>query len=168
MIGIFFGSDTGNTKKVAFYIQKIIGKKKSKVFDISKCKKNDLENYKYLILGIPTWFYGEPQSDWENFLKVFKKIKFSEKKVAIFGCGDQEDYPEYFCDAMKILFNIIKKSGGLIFGEWPSKGYNFLSSKSLIKKNKFLGLVIDEDRQSSLTKIRVKKWIKQITVEMKL
>lgn len=163
-IGIFFGSDTGNTKKVAKEIQKQFKKNKciTKIYDISKSKIKDIISFDILIFGISTWYYGEAQCDWDNFLPYLKKIDFSNKIIAIFGCGDQEDYTEYFCDAMQIIFDIVKKNNGNIIGNWPIHGYNFRRSKALINSKEFLGLVIDEDRQSHLTKMRIYEWSKQL------
>ncbi|CAD83392.1 flavodoxin 1 [Candidatus Blochmanniella floridana] len=167
-VGIFFGSDTGNTEKLANIIQLRIGKDLSDIFDISNSCKEDIENYDRLIFGIPTWYYGEPQCDWDSFLPIFRKINFLGKKIAIFGCGDQEDYSEYFCDAMSILYNIVINKGAIVVGLWPTSGYYFDMSKSIIDGNKFIGLAIDEDRQPDMTETRVKTWVKQIFLEMNL
>ncbi|XNM47219.1 hypothetical protein ACLK15_03855 [Escherichia coli] len=34
-------------------------------------------------------------------------MDFNGKLVALFGCGDQEDYAEYFCDALGTIRDII-------------------------------------------------------------
>ncbi|CAL4326360.1 flavodoxin FldA [Buchnera aphidicola] len=161
-IGIFFGSDTGNTEKIARLIQKFIGKDISILHDISNSSKKDIEHFDFLILGVPTWYYGEVQCDWDDFLPILKKIDFSNKTVALFGCGDQEDYGEYFCDALGIIYNVIKKNKANIVGKWSTKKYSFEHSKALLNKDYFVGLVLDEDRQSDKTKLRVAEWIKQI------
>ncbi|URJ25381.1 flavodoxin FldA [Candidatus Blochmannia ocreatus (nom. nud.)] len=168
LVGIFFSSDTGNTEKLANMIRMQLGSDIADIFDISVSSKEDIENYDKLLFGIPTWYYGDPQCDWDDFLPVLKSINFSGKKVAIFGCGDQEDYSEYFCDAMRILYNIISKNGAVVVGLWPVFGYNFDGSKSLIDSDKFVGLAIDEDRQPEMTEIRVKKWVNQICYEMNI
>lgn len=167
-IGIFFGSDTGNTENVAFKIQKQLNIKNSSVFNISKIDQKDIEKYNILLLGIPTWYYGEVQCDWEDFLPILQKINFKNKYIGLFGCGDQEDYGEYFCDAIKIIYDIVKKNKAKIIGYWPTKGYNFSYTKSLKNKNYFLGLTIDEDRQPELTDLRIKTWVKQISKELKI
>ena len=95
--GIFFGSDTGNTENIAKMIQKQLGKDVADVHDIAKSSKEDLEAYDILLLGIPTWYYGEAQCDWDDFFPTLEEIDFNGKLVALFGCGDQEDYAEYFC-----------------------------------------------------------------------
>lgn len=168
LIGIFFSSDTGNTEKLAKMIQHILGENVSDIFDIAVSSKEDIENYNKLLFGIPTWYYGEPQCDWDAFLPILQNINFIGKQVAIFGCGDQEDYSEYFCDAMKILHDIVSSNGGITVGEWPASGYHFDASKSLIKNNKLVGLAIDEDRQPEMTEFRVKNWVSQIRNEMNI
>lgn len=167
-IGIFFGTDTGNTENVANTIYNKIGKKNADLYDISKCNKKDLEIYNNILLGIPTWYYGEPQCDWDDFFPTLKKINFTNKNIAIFGCGDQEDYSEYFCDAMGLIKNIVISKGANIVGKWPSNGYHFDDSKSLVDKNYFVGLAIDEDRQPELTNNRIKKWLAQVIEEINL
>ncbi|MGO1192130.1 flavodoxin, partial [Vibrio casei] len=114
----------------------------------------------------PTWYYGESQCDWDDFFPELEAIDFSTKLVAIFGCGDQEDYAEYFCDAMGTVRDIVEAKGGTIIGYWPTEGYEFEASKALVDDNSFIGLCIDEDRQPELTDERVKTWSKQIYDEM--
>jgi len=167
-IGIFYGSDTGNTEKTANSIQKCIGYNISTIYDIANSKKEDLEKYSCIILGVSTWYYGELQCDWDDFLPILKKINFNNKTVAFFGCGDQEDYSDYFCDGVGILFNAIKKSNTNFIGKWPSSGYSFESSKALYDKNNFLGLIIDEDRQPNKSQERIEEWTKKIKIELKI
>lgn len=165
-VGIFFGSDTGNTEKVAEQIQNLLGSDLADIYDIAKSTKEQIEEYSYLFLGIPTWYYGESQCDWDDFFPNLEQIDFSNKTVAIFGCGDQEDYTEYFCDAMGTLRDIIEPKGAKIVGHWPTEGYYFESSKSLIDDKHFVGLAIDEDRQADLTQERIVKWVEQVKKEM--
>ena len=164
-IGIFFGSDTGNTEKIAKLIQKYIGSHCSQVRDIANSKKEDIEFFDFLIFGIPTWYYGEMQSDWDDFLPILKKINFKNKVIALFGCGDQEDYSEYFCDAIGIIYNVLNSRKAKLIGMWPTKEYQFESSKALKDSNHFYGMIIDEDRQPEKSEERVKRWIKQLYSE---
>ncbi|MCL5049810.1 MAG: flavodoxin FldA [Firmicutes bacterium] len=167
-VGLFFGSDTGNTEAVANMIQKELGKSLIDVKDIAKSSKEDIANYDLLLFGIPTWYYGEAQCDWDDFFPELEEIDFTDKLVAIFGCGDQEDYAEYFLDAMGMVRDIVEAKGGIIVGHWPTIGYNFEASKGLVDADHFVGLGIDEDRQSELTKQRVQQWCKQLQDEMYL
>ncbi|ARC53362.1 flavodoxin FldA [Candidatus Riesia pediculischaeffi] len=169
-IGIFFGSDTGNTEKVTKILAKNIKKFNyiPKIYNIAHSKKEHIENFDILLFGIPTWYYGEAQCDWYDFFRTLKKIDFTDKYVAIFGCGDQEDYPEYFCDAMGILKEIVAKKGAKLIGKWPIEGYIFQNSKALEDKENFVGLAIDEDRQPELTDQRIKNWIKLVLDQINL
>lgn len=160
-IGIFFGSDTGNTENISKILKDKIGKNIVEIYDIADSTKEDIEKFDNLIFGIPTWYYGEPQCDWIDFLPTLKKINFKNKKVAIFGCGDQENYSEYFCDAMEYLYKVVILNKGKIIGYVSNIGYNFKSSKSCLNNN-FVGLPIDEDNQHELTNKRIKIWIKNI------
>lgn len=168
-VGIFFGSDTGNTENVAKKIQSLLGAGVAEVYDIGKCSKEDIERFDTLLFGIPTWYYGEAQCDWDDFFPTLEEIDFDGKLVAIFGCGDQEDYSEYFCDAMGTLRDIVEPRGATIVGLWPVAGYDFEESKGLADDpNYFIGLAIDEDRQPELTEARIEKWVAQIKEEMLL
>ncbi len=165
-VGIFFGSDTGNTEAVANMIQEELGKQLVEVKDIAKSTKEEIAEYSLLLFGIPTWYYGEAQCDWDDFFPELEDIDFTDKLVAIFGCGDQEDYAEYFLDAMGQLGEIVENKGAIIVGNWPTEGYEFEASKALVDDDHFIGLGIDEDRQPELTESRVKAWVKQIYNEM--
>lgn len=165
-VGLFFGSDTGNTEAVAKMIQKKLGKKMVEVKDIAKSTKEQIAEYDLLLFGIPTWYYGEAQCDWDDFFPELEQIDFTDKLVAIFGCGDQEDYAEYFLDAMGMVGDIVQARGGIIIGHWPTAGYNFEASKGQVDDDHFIGLGIDEDRQPELTEARVDAWVKQIYEEM--
>jgi flavodoxin I len=165
-VGIFFGSDTGNTEAVAEMLQNELGKQLVEVKDIAQSTKEEIDEYSLLLFGIPTWYYGEAQCDWDDFFPELEEIDFSDKLVAIFGCGDQEDYAEYFLDAMGQLGEILEKKGATIVGHWPTEGYEFEASKALVDDDHFIGLGIDEDRQPELTESRVKEWAKQIYNEM--
>ncbi|MDG6896873.1 flavodoxin FldA [Actinobacillus delphinicola] len=166
IIGLFYGSDTGNTENIAKMIQKNLGKDVVDIFDIAKSSKEDIQKYDFLILGIPTWYYGEAQCDWDDFFPTLGEIDFTDKLVAIFGCGDQEDYAEYFCDAMGTIRDIIEPKGAIIVGNWSTEGYSFESSQACIDEKTFVGLCIDEDRQPELTDERVATWCKQLQDEM--
>lgn len=165
-VGIFFGSDTGNTEAVAQMIQNELGNQLVEVKDIANSTKEEIAEYSLLLFGIPTWYYGEAQCDWDDFFPELEDIDFTDKLVAIFGCGDQEDYAEYFLDAMGQLGEIVENKGAIIVGNWSTEGYEFEASKALVDDDHFIGLGIDEDRQPELTEARVKEWTKQIYNEM--
>jgi flavodoxin I len=166
IVGLFFGSDTGNTEAIGKMIQKKLGKQMVDVKDIAKSTKEEIAEFDLLILGIPTWYYGENQCDWDDFLPDLEAVNFADKLVAIYGLGDQEDYSEYFCDAMEPLRDIVESKGAIVVGNWSTESYEFEASKALVDENTFIGLCIDEDRQSELTEARVDKWLVQLNDEM--
>lgn len=167
-IGIFYGSDTGNTEKISRLIHDIIGHEKSEIFDVANIPFKKMEDFDILLLGIPTWYYGELQCDWSEALPILKDINFDQKIIGLFGCGDQEDYSEYFCDAIGIMYHFFKEKNANFVGQWPIKKYLFESSKAQANKNNFFGLLIDEDRQPHLTNKRVLNWVKLILSEISL
>ncbi|MBW4514322.1 MAG: flavodoxin FldA [Timaviella obliquedivisa GSE-PSE-MK23-08B] len=165
-IGLFYGTQTGNTQMVAEMIQKEFGGENVvELFDISQADADDFEPFSFVILGCPTWNIGELQSDWLGFYDdELEKIDFSDKKVAYFGVGDQIGYADNFQDAMGILEEKILELGGTTVGYWSSEGYEHSASKA-IKNGKFVGLALDEDNQSELTDERIKAWVMQLKLE---
>lgn len=154
-IGIFFASDTGNTEKVA---EKIATQLELETNDIAGCSNEVFDDYDLLILGTPTANYGEMQPDWDCFVPELEDADLSGKKVALFGLGDQVDYPDSFQDAMGDLADLIVEAGGEIIGQWPTDGYEFNDSRA-VKDDKFVGLALDEDRQPELTDDRIATWL---------
>ena len=56
-----------------------------------------------------------------------------------------------------------------IIGHWPTEGYEYDASKAeLSGGSHFVGLGIDEDQQSELTKMRLDVWCAQIHKEFGL
>jgi flavodoxin I len=162
-VGLFFGTQTGNTETTAEMIQKELGEENVDLIDISEASIEDFERYSYLILGCPTWNIGELQSDWDGFFPNLDEINFSGKTVAYFGVGDQFGYPDNFQDAMGILAEKIAELGGKNVGSWPTDGYEFNESRGVVN-GQFVGLALDEDNQSELTEKRIKEW----TAKLKL
>jgi len=164
-IGLFYGTQTGNTQTAAEFIQKEFGGNSVvELYDIASADTDDFEQYECLIIGCPTWNIGELQSDWEGFFDELDTIDFSGKKVAYFGAGDQIGYADNFQDAMGILEEKISALGGKTVGYWPTDGYEHNESKA-VKNGKFVGLAIDEDNQSDLTDSRIKTWVAQLKQE---
>lgn len=163
-IGLFFGTQTGNTQDAAEEIQKAFGPDYVDLIEISTASTEDFDGYECLIIGCPTWNIGELQADWDGFFPDLDEIDFSGKKVAYFGCGDQEGYPDNFQDAMGILEEKISSRGGKTVGFWPTEGYEFNESQG-VRGNQFVGLALDNDNQSDLTSKRITTWVTQLKSE---
>jgi flavodoxin I len=163
-IGIFYGSTTGNTEKIATLIQREFGEANADLYNVDIVEKEEVEKYDYLIFGVSTWGVSDLQDDFEDFLEILDEVDFTGKKVALFGLGDQSTYTETFVDAMGILYDGLKKMGVSLVGAIPITGYSFTGSMALIK-GKLVGLAIDEEFESDLTLGRVKEWVKVLRKE---
>tara|TARA_R100001509_G_scaffold104897_1_gene61937 strand:- start:203 stop:700 length:498 start_codon:yes stop_codon:yes gene_type:complete len=161
MIKLIYGSDTGNTELVTEDITKLLDD--VEVTTVSELTPEDWDHDKF-ILGIPTWYDGELQSDWEEYFEEFKTIDFTDKTVAIFGLGDQLGYEEWFCDGIGILAEVVLENGGKVIGYTEKDDTYELDEtpKSLVDDSTFYGLCLDEDNQGELTQERLEKWITQI------
>ena len=164
-IGLFFGSDTGNTETIAEKIIEILEDRDIDLINIYDAKAEDFTQYDDFILGLSTWHDGELQSDWDTFFMEFSEIDFTDKTVALFGLGDQYVYADYFVDGVGIIGEVVINNGGKIIGKWSTEGYEHTESKAEIEEGVFLGLALDEDNQPELTDKRIETWIKQITEE---
>jgi flavodoxin I len=164
-IGIFYGSTMGNTEGVAGKIQAGFGQEAADLRSIADTTTDALNSYQYLLFGSSTWGIGELQDDWFDGLDKLSKMDFSGKKVALFGTGDPQGYPDSFVDAIGIIYEKLVEQGAEIVGFWPTDGYEYDSSKAE-KDGRFVGLVIDEDNQSDLTEERIDKWIEDLKVVM--
>jgi flavodoxin I len=150
-------------------IKQELGADRVDVYDVASAKKSDFDKYTKIILGQPTWYYGERQSSWDDFWEDFSSIDFTDKTVACFGLGDQADYAEYFIDAVGMMHDVVIENGGTPVGYWSTEGYEFDESKAVTPDGEFfVGLAIDEDQQPELTQQRVEQWVAQIKEEMSL
>lgn len=166
-IGLFYGTQTGNTESDAEKIRDEFGDEVVTLHPIYEADATTFDEYELLIIGSPTWDIGQLQSDWESFYADLDEIDFSGKRVAYFGDGDQYGYADNFQDAMGILEEKISQRGGKTVGYWPTEGYDFENSRAL-KNGKFVGLALDEGSQSDLTDERIKTWVAQLKTEFGL
>jgi len=162
-IKLIYGSDTGNTELVTEDLVKLLDD--IEVTTVADLTPEDWDHDKF-ILGIPTWYDGELQSDWEDYFEEFKTIDFKGKVIALLGLGDQIGYDEWFCDGIGILAEVIIKNGGQVIGfTEKDDSYEFEDSKALVDDDTLYGLAIDEDNQPELTQERLKKWVEQLKKE---
>lgn len=169
-IGLFFGSNTGNTENVAYQIADEFNRVlpgSVDVHNIGRSSPADILKYNYLIMGIPTWNTGELQDDWDAFLPRFNEMDMNGKRVAIFGLGDQNGYGFNFLDAVGVLADKVMERGAILWGMWSNKTYQFEESRARIEDH-FLGLGVDEEGQKELTRDRVKTWVQDVKKEFGL
>jgi flavodoxin I len=126
-VGIYFSTSTGNTETVAGYISKAAGG--LSFDDIGDAKDEEILGRNALIVGAPTWHTGADEqrsgTSWDNWLyDVLPKLDLKDKKVAIFGVGDQQSYGDNFCDAAGELYDLFAAKGCKIYGLTSQDGYD--------------------------------------------
>lgn len=162
-IGLFYGSTSGKTRKVAEQIKKEFGTAAIDIFDIRDIKPDHILKYDNLILGTSAWGIGDMQDDWETFIDDMVELDLSKKRIALYGLGDQEEYPGSFVDGLGTLYCRMPVKDNVV-GYTSTEGYNYYFS-SAEKDGKFVGLALDEDTQSKQTPERVRKWVAQLKKE---
>lgn len=160
-IGLFYDTDTGNTRKVAKMIRKYFDEDDIDLKSITKLELSDFEKYSAFILGTPTLGEGELPENWDAFLPSLDEMDFSGKTIALFGLGDQEEYGHEFVDGLGILYEKFESLGAKFVGFWPLDGYQYEYSGAE-SDDTFVGLVLDQDNQSELTAERVETWVAQV------
>ncbi|MDD4372481.1 MAG: flavodoxin [Bacteroidales bacterium] len=155
-VGIFYGSTSGTTRKMAEKIKNALGKD-AHLHNIHESDVKTITQYENLVFGTSAWGIGDMQDDWEHFIDDLNEIDFKGKKVALFGLGDQEEYPESFVDGLGTMYCRLPDKS-VVVGEWPKEGYNFYFSLAE-KDGKFVGLVLDEHHQADLSDKRIQKWV---------
>lgn len=165
-VGLFFGTDTGNTRKLAKLIKKKLGDAVADPLNINRATPEDFLAYDKLILGTPTLGSGElpgqtagaAEESWEEFLVQIDGADFSGKTLAFYGLGDQAGYPDEFVDALGHLHDFFRDRGAQIVGGWSTEGYDFATSAAE-RDGEFVGLVLDQDNQSDQTEERLSAWL---------
>jgi len=165
--GIFYSFNSTKTAKTA---EKIVQEFEPE-FDIQKVNAEELNeelfsSFNNLILGVPTWFDGELPIYWDEFVPAIEDMNLKGKTIAIFGLGNQVEYPENFGDAVGIMAELVTDRGAKLVGLTSTEGYTYESSRAEAD-GKFLGLVLDQETQPRLTKERISEWIKDLKVQFK-
>lgn len=160
-VGIFYGSESGNTQEVCKKIASELGDS-AEIFDIAKVDKDTILGFENLIFASATYGSGDLQDDWEKALKNLSESDFSSKVVALVGVGDGDSYGDTFVESIYHLYQVVKSAK--VVGRVSKEGYIFEESLA-VDGDEFLGLAIDEENQSELTEGRVKAWVEQIKGE---
>lgn len=164
-IGIIYSFNSTKTAKAAEKIKETFGTD----FNVVPINAEDLTeelflSFTNLILGVPTWFDGELPNYWDEFVPALEDLDLTGKSIAIFGLGNQVEYPENFGDAIGIMAEIIQERGARLVGITSSEGYTYESSRAL-KGDQFLGLLLDQETQPRLSKDRIEKWVSELKTE---
>jgi len=160
---IFYGSTTGNTKAAADAIAAHLGI--SELKSVDRLFADEFTAYDVIIAGTSTWGLGEIQDDWAPLVAKISTLDLKDKKVALFGTGDQDGYSDTFVDGIGILHDAFVAAGATVIGTWPAQGYEYSDSRA-VREGRFVGLALDDDNQSAMTDERIKAWSALIQPEL--
>lgn len=165
-IGVFYGSTTGTTRRIAESIAATL--RPTLCANICDTDPSELADFDVLVIGASTWCCGDLQHDWDDCFHRLDDLDLRGTRVALFGTGDQREFGETFTDAMGVLYDKLVERGATGgFGFWPVDDYSFVSSRSQ-RGREFCGLAIDEQNQAHLTAGRIEAWCVQLRAEMGL
>ena len=163
--GIFYSFNSKKTAKVA---EKIIDEFGAD-FKVVPVNAEELTeelflSFNNLVLGVPTWFDGELPNYWDEFIPALEDLDLKGKTIAIYGLGNQVEYPENFGDAVGIMANIVQARGAKLIGYTSTNGYSYESSRAEVE-GKFCGLLLDQETQPRLSKERISNWVADIKAQ---
>ncbi len=166
-IGLFYGSNTGNTELDAELVKKTFESFTAETVDLFNIGQVDLQkmqDYDCLIIGCPTWNIGQLQDDWDLKFDQLDKLDLHGKLVALFAPGDQYGYPDNYCDAIGIIGKKLEERGAELVGFTDAGDYQFDHSLA-VEDGVFLGLALDDDNEADQTEERIRNWVLQLMVD---
>ena len=163
-IGLFYSFASIKTAKIAGLVHNAFSGSDIQLINVDDVHIQSFLEFENLIIAVPTWFDGELPNYWDELLPALEEIDFSNRRIAIFGLGDQKGYSENFCDAIGIMAEFLEERGATIVGENSLEGYTFEGSKA-VRNGQFVGLPIDQENQARLTNERIEQWIENLKKE---
>ena len=119
-VTIIYGSESGNTERVAEILASTLQKKGVKTL-VKSVLDNDvdtaLKNAKAVLLGSSTWDHGKPQEDFKAWMNAVDSSLLKGKEVGVFATGDQEGWPEAFCGAADVISTWTTQNGAVKVGD---------------------------------------------------
>ena len=114
---IIYGSTTGNTESTAQAIAGVLVEQgmETEVKDVTSASPADLNNdYDLYLLGSSTWGDDEIelQEDFAEFYEAMGGLDLSNKKMAVFGCGDTTY--THFCGAVDAIEQKAEELGAVL------------------------------------------------------
>lgn len=169
-LAIVYGSTFGDTadaaERIAAAFEELTGYRPP-LLDVAYIELKELEAFNPLVVGCSTWNIGELQADWDDKFADLDKLNLQDKRVALFGAGDQLGYPDTFQDALGILADKFEALGASVKGLWPTHGYEHMDSLGQRGDN-FVGLALDYTSQEEMTQSRIERWVLQLIEEFSL
>jgi len=165
-IGLFYSFKSKKTAKVAGLVLNAFSGADVDSVNVDEVHHENFLEFDRMIFGVPTWFDGELPNYWDELLPALEDEDFSNKKIAIFGLGDQVGYSENFCDAIGIMATFFENKGATIIGSFPLEGYTFERSKA-VRDGQFIGLPLDQENQARLSTKRIEQWVELLKKDFK-
>ena len=163
--GIFYSFNSTKTAKIA---EKIINEFAPDIrvepVNVEELTEEQFISFTNLILGVPTWFDGELPNYWDEFVPALEDLDLKGKKIAIYGLGNQLEYPENFGDAVGIMAELLRKCGAEVVGSTSINGYTFESSRA-VASGQFVGLILDQETQPRLSNERIANWVQSLKLQ---
>lgn len=170
-VGIFYATGTGSTKRIANSIKIHFGELADEPQPIGASNATDFQGYRALIFGAPSYLWEKHRVsalDFDTIEPSFNDFKdLTGVKVAIYGLGDQVEYPKNFCDAVGILWEHFSLRGAEMVGAVENEGYDFKRSRAL-KQGMFVGLPLDLENRGDSVGDQVETWVNQLKREFDL
>jgi flavodoxin len=112
MVAVIYGSSTLNTEYVSQRLVAAFGSDHADLHNVKDIEPSLIEDRSGLVFVTSTWGTGDLQDDWELFLPRMEELSFEKKVVGLVGVGDQDNYPETFCDSIAILYELVTPKRG--------------------------------------------------------
>lgn len=161
---IIYSFNTKKTSKIAERIFEAFDDMQVEMVNAEELTEELFMSFDQIIMGMATWFDGELPNFWDEFIPALEDLDLKEKKIALFGLGDQKGYSENFIDGVGVMAEILEKQRAKLVGFTSTEGYEFEGSRAL-RGDQFCGLAIDYENQGSMNKERVTTWVNQLKKE---
>ena len=162
---LIYSFATKKTSTAAKLIKENLNELNLTEIDAEGLNAGNLEQYDILIAGAATWFDGELPTFWDEQIPALEDLNLKGKHVALFGIGNQVEYPEHFGDSIGLLADVFASTSAKIIGATSTEGYTFEDSKS-VRNNQFVGLMLDFENQHNLNESRIENWCKQLKKQL--
>jgi len=139
---VVFGSKQGKTALMASIITSVLVERGISVTskNVYEARPEDLQNYKFIILGSSTWSDGDLQSDFIDFERKMDNLELKGHFGAAFGSGSSRF--RFFCEAVRILEAKLRSLGARIM--LPSLMVNDLENRTEEECRDWAAVLADE------------------------
>lgn len=161
---IIYSFNTKKTARAAERILEAFGEDELVKVNAEELTGERFLEFDQMILGVATWFDGEMPNYWDEFVPDLEELDLKDRKVALFGLGDQKGYPENFLDGMGIMAEILEQQGATLVGFTSTEGYTYEQSRAE-RGDQFAGLAIDFENRGGQLKEQVIAWVDQLKKE---